>query len=181
MPGGSIAPRRNAGGETEKGGRSLTKGRTGDHISGTPLVLWSGSRILKTSHPRRPPFVKRETSESQNERRFTRDDSRPLRWRTFSAPCHHEFSQQLIALVPLTMPALCVDMSRLADIDEPAPPGSRTVSGMGQRSERIVPAGDHQTPKGEGLHRHRLKPASRGGETFALRVWHRHEKSALYR
>lgn len=49
----------------------------------------------------------------------------------FSSLLGHKFSQQLRALSPCSMPAVCVDVSRLADIDEGTPPDSRTVFGMG--------------------------------------------------
>ncbi len=77
------------------------------------------------------------------------------------------------------MPALCVDVPRLTNIDKLASPSNRTVFNLGRRPERIVRASDHQASKNEGLHRHRLKAMSHSREALALWVWHRHEKCAL--
>jgi len=91
----------------------------------------------------------------------------------------HESLKKRISLAPFAMPAGSIDVTRLADIDEGAPPSSRTMFGMDQRSERVIRTGDHEAPKCERRHRHRDKPARRGGEACVLWIWHRHEKCAL--
>ncbi len=97
----------------------------------------------------------------------------------FSILLAHESFEKRIPFGPFTMPAVGIDVPRLADIDEGAPPSSRTMFGMGQRSERVIRAGDHEAPKGERDHRHRDKSTRRGREACALRIGHRHEKRAL--
>ncbi len=97
----------------------------------------------------------------------------------FSILLSDELLKERIALVPFTMPAVGIDVPRLADIDEGAPPSSRTMFGMGERSERVIRAGDYEAPKRERHHRHRYKPARRGREACALRIGHRHKKRAL--
>jgi len=79
------------------------------------------------------------------------------------------------------MPAVGIDVPRLADIDERAPPSSRALCGMGQRTEWVIRAGDHEASKGKRRHRHRHKPARRGRKTYAPRVRHRREEGALRR
>ena len=91
----------------------------------------------------------------------------------------HELLQQHITLVPFTMPTVGVDVPRLADIDEGAPPSHRTMFGMGQRSKRVIGADDHEALKGERRHRHRYEPTCRDRKICALRIRHRHEKRAL--
>jgi len=91
----------------------------------------------------------------------------------------HDSLQQRIPLGPFTMSTVGIDVPRMADIDEGAPPSNRTMFGMGQRSERVIGAGDHEAPKSERAHRHRRKPARRGREACTLRIGHRHEKRAL--
>jgi len=91
----------------------------------------------------------------------------------------HESLKKCISFGPCAMPTVGIDMPRLADIDESAPPSNRTMFGMDQRSERVIRAGDHKTPKSERCHRHRHKSTRRGGEACALWIWHRHEKRAL--
>jgi len=90
-----------------------------------------------------------------------------------------ELLQQRMTLLPFTMPTVGIDVPRLADIDEGTPPSNRTMFGMGQRSERVIRAGDHEAPKSERRHRHRYKPTRRGREACTLRIGHRHEEHAL--
>ena len=95
------------------------------------------------------------------------DDRRIIRLGVIDTKVHqlgHELFEKRIPFVPFTMPAVGIDVSRLADIDEHAPPSRRTMFGMGQRSERVIRAGDHEAPKREGHHRHRHKPTRRGRE-----------------
>ncbi len=91
----------------------------------------------------------------------------------------HESLKKHISLAPFTMPTVGIDMPRLADIDESAPPSNCAMFGMGPRSERVIRAGDHEAPKSERRHRHRSKPTRPGREICALRIGHRHEKCAL--
>ena len=91
----------------------------------------------------------------------------------------HGSLKKRISLAPFAMPTVGIDMPCLADIDESAPPSNRTMFGMGQRSERVIRAGDHETPKSERCHRHRHKSTRRGREACTLRIGHRHEKCAL--
>jgi len=107
------------------------------------------------------------------------NDARTLLADYFNILLHHELLQQCIPLFPFTMPTVGIDMPCLADIDESAPPSNRTMLGVGQRSERVIRAGDHETPKDERRHRHRHKSTRRGREAGALRIWYRHEKCAL--
>ena len=78
------------------------------------------------------------------------------------------------------MPAVGIDVPRRPDIDEGAPPGSRTMFGMGQRSKRVIRAGDYEAPKSEQYHWHRDKSTCRDREACTLRVWYRREKRTLW-
>ena len=108
------------------------------------------------------------------------NDSRTKLADFFSILLSDELLKKRIPFGPFTMPAIGIDVPRLADIDEAAPPSHRTLFGMGQRSERVIRAGDHEAPKCERDHRHRDKPARCGREACALRIWHRHEKRRLW-
>jgi hypothetical protein len=107
------------------------------------------------------------------------DEPRTKQADCFSILLCHEFLQKGIAFIPFTMPAVGIDVPRLADIDEYAPPCNRAMFSMGQRSERVIRAGDHVAPKSKRLHRHRCKPMRHNRETCALRIRHRYEKGAL--
>src|SRR5438477_12937770 len=59
----------------------------------------------------------------------------------------HESLKKHIPVAPFTISTVGIDMPRLADIDERAHPSNCTMFGVGQRSERVIRAGDHETPK----------------------------------
>jgi hypothetical protein len=63
------------------------------------------------------------------------DNRRIIRLRMIDTKVHqlgHELFEKRVAFGPFTMPAVGIDVTRLADINKGAPPSRRTMFGMGQ-------------------------------------------------
>src|SRR5438270_4249037 len=91
----------------------------------------------------------------------------------------NQMPQQPLPFRPVAQTGFAVDVSRRADIDKAAAPGTRKLPGARDCQIRITAAGDDNRWKWKQVARDRCKILDLLGSVFAVDVWRRHQQRAF--